>query len=104
VSEPIAFKGVLWRWTGASGTGAWHFVTIKGAAGAALSETALMRRLEGMGRGFGALKVTARSGDTRWQTSVFPSREEGWMLPIKAAVRKAEELFEGQEVELALEL
>ena len=62
-----------------------------------------MRRLEGMARGFGSLKVTATIGETSWRTSVFPSRETGWMLPVKAAVRKAEALSEGDEVELILE-
>jgi hypothetical protein len=69
-----------------------------------LSATALMRRLEGMARGFGSLKVTARIGETSWQTSVFPSREAGWMLPVKAAVRKAEGIVEGDEVALTLEV
>jgi len=62
-----------------------------------------MRKLEGTARGFGSLRVTATIGQTSWQTSVFPSRETGWMLPVKAAVRKAEGLDEGDEVELRLE-
>ncbi len=103
MTERLTHTAPLWRWTGATGTGAWFFVTIDGAAGEALSATALMRKLEGGGRGFGSLKVTARIGDSRWRTSVFPSKEEGWMLPVKAAVRRAEGIGEGDEVELALE-
>lgn len=57
-----------------------------------------------MARGFGSLRVTATIGTTSWQTSVFPARETGWMLPVKAAVRKAEDLAEGDEVSLSLEL
>ena len=35
-------------------------------------------------------------GRTRWQTSVFPSKDvSGYLLPIKASVRKAEKLVEG---------
>ena len=79
-------------------------MTIGGEAGEALSATALMRKLEGISRGFGSLKVTATIGDSTWRTSVFPSREEGWMLPVKAAVRKAEDIGEGDEVELVLEV
>ncbi len=104
MSERITCTAVLWRWTGASGAGTWHFVTISGEAGEALSATALMRRLEGLSRGFGSLKVTATIGETRWKTSVFPSREQGWMLPVKAAVRKAEGLGDGDEVALVLEV
>lgn len=104
MSERIGCKAALWRWAGPSGSGTWHFITIGGAAGEALSATALMRRLEGAGRGFGSLKVTATIGDSRWQTSVFPSRAEGWMLPVKAAVRKAEGISDGDEVELVLDV
>lgn len=94
--------GPLWRWTGGA-NGTWHFLTIGGEAGEALSATALMRRLEGLGRGFGSLKVVATIGETRFSTSVFPQKGEGWMLPVKAAVRRAEALAEGDNVAVALE-
>ena len=68
-----------------------------------MSATALMRRLEGGSRGFGSLKVSVMIGATTFKTSVFPSKETGWLLPIKASVRKAEGLTEGEAVELALE-
>lgn len=63
-----------------------------------------MRRLEGAAKGFGSLKVTARIGDSTFKTSVFPSKDLGWLLPVKAAVRKAEGIGEGDEVELVLEV
>jgi hypothetical protein len=105
MSETISCTGPLWVWTGAKG-GAWHFVSIGGAAAEVLSGTALMRRLEGLGRGFGSLKVTARVGETAWQTSVFPQKDEDgaaeWLLPVKAAVRRAERLAAGEPVALTL--
>jgi hypothetical protein len=104
VSERITCTATLWRWTGGKAAGSWYFLTIGGEAGEMISATALMRRLEGMGRGFGSLKVTATIGSSLWQTSVFPSRKDGWMLPVKAAVRKAEALGEGDEVEVVLEV
>jgi hypothetical protein len=63
-----------------------------------------MRRLEGLAKGFGSLKVVATIGETRFSTSVFPSKELGWMLPIKASVRKAEGIVEGDLVKVELEL
>ena len=68
-----------------------------------MSGTAIMRKLEGGARGFGSLKVSVMIGATTFKTSVFPSKETGWLLPIKASVRKAEGLTEGEAVELALE-
>lgn len=102
MTEHLTHTGPLWRWSGAN-NGSWHFLTIDGAAGEALSATALMRRLEGMGRGFGSLKVRATIGDSRFATSVFPSKSEGWLLPVKAAVRKAEDLAEGDAATVTLE-
>ena len=101
--ETISHTGPLWRWTGASGTGTWHFLTLDGAAGEVLSGTALMRKLEGMSRGWGSLKVVATIGESRWSTSVFPSKDSGWILPVKAAVRKAEGLGVGDAVGVTLE-
>lgn len=102
--EDFAHTGHLWRWTGGANGGTWHFLTIDGAAGEVLSGTALMRKLEGVPRGFGSLKVKARIGDTAFATSVFPSKADGgWLLPVKASVRRAEGLVEGDEVEVSLE-
>ena len=50
MSERIACTAALWRWISPDGPAAWHFVSIGGAAGEALSATALMRKLEGSAR------------------------------------------------------
>jgi len=56
-------------------------------------------------KGFGSARVQAEIGDTRWKTSVFPHKESGgWLLPIKAAVRKAEGLLEGDAVTVTVSL
>ena len=102
--EIVVHTGPLWRWTGASGTGTWHFLTLDGEAGEALSGTALIRKLEGMSRGWGSLKVVATIGESRWSTSVFPAKDTGWILPVKASIRKAEGVSEGDWVEVVLEL
>ena len=104
MTERITHTGPLWRWTTPAARVAWHFITINGEAGDALSATALMRRMEGLSRGFGAIKVAATIGKTAFTTSVFPSKEQrGWLLPVKASVRKAEGLGEGEAVKLTLE-
>ena len=104
MSEQVTHTGPLWRWTTPSAPAAWHFITIDGAAGEVLSGTALMRRMEGTLRGFGSIKVMVQIGDSRFATSVFPSKEQsGWLLPVKASVRKAEGLDAGDEVNVSLE-
>ena len=104
MTERLTHTGLLWRWTGSTGTGTWHFLTINGDAGEALSATALMRRLEKSIGGFGSLKVVATIGDSVFKTSLFPSKELGWMLPVKASVRKAEGVSEGDLVKVVLEI
>lgn len=106
MDETLLHRGTIWRWSGDRAPAAWFFLTIDGEAGEALSGTALMRKLEGAGRGFGSLKVSARIGETTFTTSVFPAKATGaegmpgWLLPLKAAVRKAEGIGEGDEVEV----
>lgn len=103
MSERLDHTGTLWRWTGGNG-GSWHFLTVDGDAGEALNGTALMRRMERTIGGFGSLKVTARIGDTTFRTSLFPSKERGWLLPVKASVRRAEGISEGDAVAVTLEV
>ncbi|MEQ1499705.1 MAG: DUF1905 domain-containing protein [Novosphingobium sp.] len=104
MTETITHTGPLWRWTTPAAPAAWFFITIDGEAGEALSATALMRRMEKTLRGFGSLKVTAQIGDSTFKTSLFPSKELGWMLPVKAAVRKAEGVGEGDVIAVVLEV
>lgn len=97
IDGPVVVRAPLWRWSSEKG-GAWYFVTIAGEPAAELRLAAL-----GMTGGFGSIKVTAQIGDTRWQTSVFPHKEAGgFILPVKAAVRRAAGLVEGMEAEFVL--
>ncbi|MBB4613379.1 DUF1905 domain-containing protein [Novosphingobium taihuense] len=101
--DAYATTTTLWRWSGGANGGDWFFVTVDGEVGEALSATALMHRLEtGRRAGWGSVKVTVQVGETEWRTSAFPSKERGWMVPIKASVRKAEGLIEGEAFALQL--
>lgn len=106
MSDVVTHASALWVWSGGQNGGTWHFMTITGDAGEAIAAHEAMRRLEyGKGRGFGSVKVRASIGGTTWATSVFPSKESGgYLLPVKLAVRRAEDLSEGDVAEVALEL
>jgi hypothetical protein len=57
------------------------------------------------GRGWGSVPVVATIGGTTWKTSIFPDKKAGsFVLPLKAEVRKAEGIEEGQAVELRLDV
>jgi hypothetical protein len=102
--EKVTFIAPLVVWRGGAHANMAH-VLVEGEAADAISAHELVRRLElGQRRGFGSVKVNARIGGSRWSTSVFPPGEGGWFLPVKQAVRRAEGLEEGAEVEVELEL
>ena len=104
----------LERWAGERGT--YHLVSIIGEAAEQIATHAALHRMEfGKQRGFGSVKCYAKTGTTRWKTSVFPVKvDEGaanlgkstknWILLISKKVMRAEDLAEGDTVELELEL
>ena len=67
------------------------------------------RARTGSTRGFGSIRVEARIGASEWRTSLFPEarsqkRPRGYLLPLKAAVRKAEGIEPGRPVTVRIRL
>ena len=96
--ETIEATGRVWQWRAGESPGGWFFLTVEGQPAAEV-------RFAAVGRtgGFGSVRVTARIGDTRWQTSLFPDRRSGgYLLPLKAEVRRREGLDAGREVRVRL--
>jgi hypothetical protein len=95
-------RGPVWLWQGSDGApakGSWYFLTIDG-------DTALaIRAAATNAAAWGSVYVEATIGGTTWRTSLFPSKQAGgWLLPLKAAVRKAEAILDGTVVEARLTL
>lgn len=59
---------------------------------------------DGPRRGFGSVRVQATVGGTTWRTSVFPAATDRYVLPVKRAVRRAEDLEIGDVVTVTVEL
>ena len=56
-------------------------------------------------RGWGAIRVNVWIGKTGFQTSIFPDgKKKTYDLPLKASVRKAEQIVEGSTILVQLEL
>ncbi len=53
--------------------------------------------------GWGVIPVTVLTGETEWKTSLFP-KDGLYLVPLKDSVRKAEELDEGDEIIVRLEI
>ena|SRR5918995_4472125 len=101
----ITVTAPLWLWTG--GQGSWHFLTIP-------EDQAIEIRAHNFGssrRGFGSVRVEATIGPSTssgqavsWRTSVFPQKSAGYILPVKADVRRRAGIAAGDEVTVELEL
>jgi hypothetical protein len=90
------FTAELWRWEAQSG---WFFVTV------ADDVSALIREQPRPPRGFGSVRVRVTIGSSTWDTSVFPDTDRGaYVLPVKKAVRRAEEIDEGDHADVHLEV
>ena len=95
----ISVTSPLWVWNGEKGS--WHFLTIPPDESV---EFRLQAAAAGLRRGFGSLRVEARIDSIAWRTSIFPQKSGGYVLPIKADVRRRAGISAGDEVTVELEL
>ena len=88
--------GKIWRYEAAGG---WFFLTVdkKTAQGIRFFSEDRTGKL-------GSVKVRAKIGKTSWETSLFPTKEREYLLPVKASVRKSEGISDGERVRAKLEL
>ena len=91
----IEVTAPLWLWSG----GSWHFITVPEEEAVEIRAHSLLNR-----GGFGSVKVEASVGDVTWRTSVFPQKSGGYLLPVKAEVRRRAGIAAGDEVTVRLEL
>ncbi|MCB2014965.1 MAG: DUF1905 domain-containing protein [Sphingobium sp.] len=98
MSDIIETSGPMIRWSGDKAS--WYFIVLTGDVVGEIHYAAMGRT-----GGFGSVKVKVTIGGTRWETSLFPDKKNGgFVLPVKAAVRKAETLSEGDTVSLSLQI
>ena len=95
VQLDVQFSGDIWHWRGPA---PFYFVTVPEDASEQLHEVA-----RAVTYGWGMLPVRARSGGTGWRTSLWP-KDGLYVLPLKVAVRRAEQLDEGDVVTARLTL
>jgi hypothetical protein len=91
----IEFTGKIWFWKGPA---PWYFVTVPE------KECQDIKDISGaVTYGWGMIPVYAQIGRTRWYTAMWP-KDGRYILPLKANIRKAENLEEGNEVTIQLEV
>jgi hypothetical protein len=78
--------------------GGWYFVSLPESISREIRE-ALKQEEEGWGR----LKTTAEIGASQWKTAIwFDTRMNTYLLPIKADIRRKEEIDSGKLAEITL--
>ena len=89
----IEFNGKIFIWKGPA---PWFFVTVPE------KESGDLKAISGIVTyGWGVIPVRVRIGDTEWKTSLFP-KDGLYLVPLRASVRKAENLAEGDTVTVRL--
>lgn len=92
------FEASVWIWNGGTGT-PWYLITLPFDVTDEIDE--IITANQG---GLGPVRVKATIGHTSFNTSVFPSKEhKSLLLPVKASVRKAEQLAAGTPCVVTLE-
>jgi Domain of unknown function (DUF1905) len=91
----LEFSGKIWYWAGPA---PWYFVSVPEEQCVVLKAASKL-----VTYGWGMIPVQVQIGETTWKTSLFP-KDDRYILPIKAGVRKAENLTEGDLVTAHLEL
>jgi hypothetical protein len=87
------FNGKIWFWRGPA---PFFFVTMPE------EQSHDLKAISGsVTYGWGVIPVQVQIGNTEWKTSLFP-KDGLYLVPIKASVRKAEHLEEGDDVTIRL--
>ena len=89
------FTGKLWYWRGPAPH---FFVTVPEEQCHDIRAVASL-----VTYGWGMIPVEVQLGASAWATSLFP-KDGRYIVPIKASVRKAEQLAEGDSVTLRLQV
>lgn len=92
-----SFRAPIWKY---QGPGGWYFVTLPKAT------SLKIRKKHGISEeGWGRLRTVAKIGKSEWKTSIwYDSKAGGYLLPVKASVRKIEDLSEGSRVSVVIKL
>jgi hypothetical protein len=90
------FDAEVFRWDAEGAS--WRFARVPGEVADDVREQALTG-------GFGSVRVDVAIGETSWSTSLFPEKAtDSYLLPVKSAVRKAENIDDGDVVTVRLKL
>jgi hypothetical protein len=89
----LTIKGKVWVWPGNT---PWHFISL---------DKKLAEEIRILFPKTPLIKIKAKVGKTEWDTAFFrESKTKSYIMPLKKKVRLAEDIWEGEEVTVAVEI
>ncbi len=92
IKKNFKTKAKVWKWPGEA---PWHFVNV---------DKKISEQIRSVYKK-GFVYITAKVGKTSWDTALFPHKQSNaYLLSIKASVRKKENIWEGDEVNISFQI
>ena len=92
------FTAKVWNYSSTAGTGGWYIACLPKEMSKEIREN-----LKFLEEGWGRLKMTAKIGNTQWETAIwFDTKLNTYLLPLKAEIRKKEKIGTEKEVEIMI--
>jgi hypothetical protein len=89
------FTAIPWQYPGPGG---WYFVSLPDPLSAEIRD-AFKSEEEGWGR----LKAIAKIGSSEWKTAIwFDGKQNRYLLPLKAEIRRKENITEGKSINVII--
>jgi hypothetical protein len=91
----VQVTGEIWYWRGPA---PFHFVTVPDPLSRDIAAIA-----SEVTYGWGMIPVRVTLGDSTWETALWP-KDGRYIVPIKTAVRRAEDVDDGDSVTLQVDI
>lgn len=92
------FTAKMWNYSSTVGTYGWYIACLPKEISKEIREN-----LKFLEEGWGRLKMTAKIGNTQWETAIwFDTKLQTYLLPLKAEIRKKEKIETDKELEIKI--
>lgn len=89
------FSAKIWQH---QSQGGWYFVSLPEKLAKEIREVVKWQE-----EGWGRLRVTAKTGNSEWDTAIwFDTKMNTYLLPVKAEIRKKENLEPGKNTDVII--
>jgi len=92
------FSATAYKYSSSKEMSGWTFVSLPKEL-----STEIRDKFKALEEGWGRMKVTAKLGESEWQTAIwFDTKQDTYLLPLKAKIRKQENVVLGEDVHVII--